>query len=183
MARTTPVHSGYTVVNGSGTGANGDRIDVWVEYKLGTVNTSNNTTPFTAYFYAALNPNYTSSTYNATSGLNSTFTVNGASGTVVSNGPFDFRSSDNLNLLGSYSGNIDNSKKSVNIVGNFTTTSTFISGGSISTTVDLPTVQSGLVYIDNGTSLDAYQVFIDNGSSWDQYIPYIDNGSGWDSCG
>lgn len=39
---------------------------------------------------------------------------------------------------------------------------------------------AGLVYIDNGTSFDAYQVHIDNGSSWDLYMPYIDNGSGWD---
>lgn len=38
----------------------------------------------------------------------------------------------------------------------------------------------GLVYIDNGSGWDAYQVYIDNGSSWDRYIPYIDNGSGWD---
>ena len=35
----------------------------------------------------------------------------------------------------------------------------------------------GLVYIDNGTSVEAYQVFIDNGSGWDQYAPHIDNGS------
>lgn len=40
----------------------------------------------------------------------------------------------------------------------------------------------GLVWIDNGSTFEAYQVFIDNGSSWDQYIPYIDNGSGWDEC-
>lgn len=43
-----------------------------------------------------------------------------------------------------------------------------------------PTTGQGLVYIDNGSSWDAYQVYIDNGSSWDRYIPYIDNGSGWD---
>ncbi len=35
----------------------------------------------------------------------------------------------------------------------------------------------GVVYIDNGTSFDAYQVYIDNGTSWDLYIPYIDNGT------
>ena len=40
----------------------------------------------------------------------------------------------------------------------------------------------GLVYIDNGTTVEAYLIYIDNGSSWDQYIPYIDNGSGWDIC-
>ena len=40
----------------------------------------------------------------------------------------------------------------------------------------------GLVYIDNGSGLDAYQCYIDNGSGWDLHIPYIDNGSGWDMC-
>jgi hypothetical protein len=38
----------------------------------------------------------------------------------------------------------------------------------------------GLVYIDNGTGWDAYQVYIDNGTTWDLYVPYIDNGSSWD---
>lgn len=42
--------------------------------------------------------------------------------------------------------------------------------------------RSGLVYIDNGSSIEAYQCFIDNGSGWDQYMPYIDNGSSWDLC-
>ena len=41
---------------------------------------------------------------------------------------------------------------------------------------------AGLIYIDNGTKLEAYQVYIDNGTSWDLYIPYIDNGSSWDMC-
>ena len=45
------------------------------------------------------------------------------------------------------------------------------------------TVNKGLVYIDNGTSFEAYQVYIDNGSGWDLYIPYIDNGSSWDMYG
>ena len=39
---------------------------------------------------------------------------------------------------------------------------------------------AGLVYIDNGSSLDAYQCYIDNGSSWDLCLPYIDTGTGWD---
>lgn len=40
----------------------------------------------------------------------------------------------------------------------------------------------GLVYIDTGTALEAYQVFIDNGTAFEQYIPYIDNGSDWNMC-
>ena len=34
MARTTPVHSGYSIINGAGTGPNGNRIDVWIEYAV-----------------------------------------------------------------------------------------------------------------------------------------------------
>ena len=39
---------------------------------------------------------------------------------------------------------------------------------------------SGVVYIDNGTTLEPYLVYIDNGTSWDLYLAYIDNGSSWD---
>lgn len=48
--------------------------------------------------------------------------------------------------------------------------------------ISFTTKASGLVYIDNGTKLEAHHVFIDNGSEWEHYIPYIDNGSGWDAC-
>lgn len=40
---------------------------------------------------------------------------------------------------------------------------------------------SGVVYIDNGTTLEPYLVYIDNGTSWDLYLAYIDNGSSWDT--
>lgn len=51
-----------------------------------------------------------------------------------------------------------------------------------SKTIQLTSIDNGLVYIDNGTTFEAYQCFIDNGTSWDKCIPYIDNGSGWDVC-
>lgn len=38
----------------------------------------------------------------------------------------------------------------------------------------------GVVYIDNGSGLEAYQAYIDNGTGWDLCIPHIDNGTGWD---
>ena len=41
---------------------------------------------------------------------------------------------------------------------------------------------SGLVYIDNGTAVEAFEAYIDNGTSWDRVIPYIDNGASWDLC-
>ena len=39
---------------------------------------------------------------------------------------------------------------------------------------------SGVVYIDNGTTLEPYLAYIDNGTSWDLYLAYIDDGSSWD---
>lgn len=54
---------------------------------------------------------------------------------------------------------------------------------SLSGTMNLTKINRGLIYIDNGSKLEAYQVFIDNGTSWDQYIPHIDNGSSWDQYG
>lgn len=40
----------------------------------------------------------------------------------------------------------------------------------------------GVVYIDNGTTIEKYLVYVDNGSSWDQYVPYVDDGSSWHIC-
>lgn len=142
MARTTPVHSGYTILSGAGTGTNGSRIDVWAEYKLGASDAAANTTPITLYFYAALAKGNTSST-KYSSGLNSTLTVDGKAGTRVTNGSYDFTNTATLNLLGSFSGNIAhnaNGAKTVTITGSFTTKSSYISGGTLSATVTLPTI-------------------------------------------
>lgn len=51
---------------------------------------------------------------------------------------------------------------------------------SSSATYQLPHVDQGIVYIDNGSSIDKYQAYVDNGTGWDLCIPYTDNGSGWD---
>ena len=40
----------------------------------------------------------------------------------------------------------------------------------------------GLIYIDTGSGLEAYQCYIDNGTGWDLYLPYVDTGTGWDQC-
>ena len=39
---------------------------------------------------------------------------------------------------------------------------------------------SGVVYIDNGTTLESYLAYIDNGTSWDLYLAYVDNGIDWE---
>lgn len=142
MARQTPVNAGFTIVNGSGTGANGDRIDVWAEYLLGQQNIPENYTPITVYFYAALNPAYHSTTaYDR--GLDSALKVDGNGGTGVSNGAYSFETAERINALGSFSGHIaheDDGRKTVTIQGSFTTQSSYISGGFVSAEVALPDI-------------------------------------------
>lgn len=143
MARTTPAHSGYKIQNGVGTGENGKRIDVWVEYSIGAYNIEKNTTPFTAYFYAALNPSYSSET-SYSSGLNSAFSVDGGVVSTIKDGPYDFRSTSKLNLLGSYSGDVahnNDGTRQIKISGSFTTNSSYITGGNVEEfTITLPTI-------------------------------------------
>ena len=142
MARTTPVHGGYTIIAGVGTGSNGGRIDVWAEYKLGAQSVAGNYTPIEVYFYAALNPSYSSST-SYYQGLNASLKVDGVAGDGVSNGAYDFTSSNKVNWLGSYSGNIAHNAdgtKTISISGSFTTASSYISGGSVSASLTLPTI-------------------------------------------
>lgn len=38
---------------------------------------------------------------------------------------------------------------------------------------------SGVIYIDNGTTLEPYLAYIDNGTDWDLYLAYIDDGTKW----
>lgn len=39
---------------------------------------------------------------------------------------------------------------------------------------------SGVIYIDNGTTLEPYLAYIDNGTEWELYLAYVDNGTKWD---
>lgn len=39
---------------------------------------------------------------------------------------------------------------------------------------------SGVVYIDNGTTLEPHLIYIDDGANWNLYLAYVDNGTGWD---
>ena len=142
MGRTTPIHAGFMIANGSGTGINGSRIDVWVEYQWGAPDVAANTTPFEAYFYTALRAGQTSSTQ-MTYGLHSQFSIGGVSGTGVSSGGYNFTSPDNIHLLGSWSETVSHNydgTKSLDIAGSFTTLSEYISGGNVAVTVVLPAI-------------------------------------------
>lgn len=140
--RSTPINSGYTIINGSSIGKNDDRFDVWAEYKVTAQSIANNTSTVNAYFYAALKSGESSDT-RLNHGLNSEFSVGGKSGTIVTDGAYDFRSPSDINVLGSFSGSIAhnaNGTKSITISGKFETESEWISGGTLSKMIALPAI-------------------------------------------
>ena len=144
MARTTPVHTGYSIANGIGTGLNGCCIHVWVEYKFGEPNDQTNTVPLTLYFYTALDPDYTSSV--SGTGLDSSLKVGTVQATGVKNGEYNFSSVSNVHLLGSYQGDLiygEDGTGKVTVNGSFTTTSTYISGGTLQAVLILPSNTRG----------------------------------------
>lgn len=139
MARTTPVNAGYTIINGTGTGSNGNRIDVWLEYKVTSQSVVDNTSQITAVFYAALRSGYASQTWGS-SGRSSTVTIDGSAASF--SGGYDFRTTA-VNALGSQTRTIAHSadgSRQITLSGSFTTRSTYISGGSVSGTIALPTI-------------------------------------------
>lgn len=64
--------------------------------------------------------------------------------------------------------------------GDTTTASTLITVSATSNHTVTLAYNAGLVYIDNGGSLEAYQAYIDNGKDWELYMPYIDNGASFE---
>lgn len=140
MARTTPVNSGYMIINGAGTGPNGSRIDVWIEYKVTDQSIENNTSTIRAYLYAARKSDASSNTWGS-NGRQGTVTIDSNQSTV-STGGYDFRDT-TARLMASHERTVthnDDGTKQINISGAFTTSSSWISGGSVSGTVTLSTI-------------------------------------------
>lgn len=168
MARTTPVHSGYTILNGAGTGPNGDRIDVWIEYIEQSQDVATNRTRIIAYFYTARRSGQSSDTWGS-NGCTSLFSVNGVSGTnLKNNGSYDFRGTTPI-LLGSFDGWIahnEDGTKSIIMAGSFTTKSDWITGGSVSKSVVLPTINRGLVRVRVGGTWRTGLAYVRVSGSW-----------------
>lgn len=140
MPRTMPVHAGYHIINGAGAGPQGGRLQVWIEYSPIKTDVAGNRTWLAAYFYAALDPNYTANVGDS-AGLNVTFTVDGISAPAAVNNAYDFTDANVNNLLGSFEGWVshdDTGEKTVTLAGSFTTSSSAITGGSVSGEGELP---------------------------------------------
>lgn len=147
MAVQIPVSRGYSVVYGSGTGQNGGRINVWLEYFVERQDVIQNKSRFVFNLYAALKETAQSQTSGA-DGLYSTFVVNGEELVGYENAEYDFRDPDILNDFGGYMLDIPhdaNGEASVSITATFKTKSNYIKGGTVSATIKLPTIQRATI--------------------------------------
>lgn len=146
MARSTPVNAGYTIINGTATGSNGSRVDVWIEYKVITQDILANTSTLRVILYAAAT---FSSTTKYEIAANYGYVGYDNSNKQYLSTTYDF-SGYQINKFGDYTYTIthnNNGTKSVAIQGAFTTRSSYISGGNVSGTVALPTIARATVPI------------------------------------
>lgn len=158
MARTTPVNAGYTIINGTATGSNGYRVDVWLEYKVLSQSILNNTSELHLLLYAAAT--YSSTTKWETPGNYGYVGYDGGNQQYLST-TYDF-SGYAVNKFGDYTYTIahnSNGQKSITAQGAFTTLSSYISGGSASGTVVLPTIARATTLTAQSATLGTEKTF------------------------
>lgn len=144
MAQTTPINTGYTIINGTTSGSNGSKVNTWIEYKVTAQSTVNNTSTLDVYLYSQ-----------ATTSLSTIWERSGNYGyvqvdsgtkqyTTLSNG-YNFQNK-HLNTFAHHTFTINHNSdgtKTITLKGAWdkgSSTSTYITGGSVSGSVTLPQI-------------------------------------------
>jgi len=140
MARTTPVNSGYTIINGTATGSNASHVDCWLEYKITSQDVTNNFSVIDVYLYSASTD---SSSTKWTTAENFGYVGYNNGNKAYRSTTYDF-SNKKVNCFGhssfSVSHNADGTK-TITLQGAWSTShSSYISGGSVSASVTLTTI-------------------------------------------
>lgn len=139
MARTTPVNSGYTIINGTAEGTNQAYVDCWLEYMVISQSVIDNTSTVRVLLYAVCNK---SSTTRWSPAEEFGYVGYDGGNQQYRNTTYDF-SGNQINCFGDYTFTIDHNDdgtRAVVLEGSWSTHSTYISGGSASGEVALPTI-------------------------------------------
>lgn len=140
MARTTPVNSGYSIINGNATGSNAAYVDVWLEWKQLSKNTSGNTSQVRVLLYAACTK---SSSTSWSAAENFGYVGYNGGNRQYRSTTYNF-ANNAVNCFGDYTFTIahdSDGTKSITLEGAWSTShSTYISGGSVSGKVTLDTI-------------------------------------------
>ena len=181
MARTTPVNSGYTIINGTTQGTNGSKVDTWIEYKVLAQSVQNNTSQVRVVLYSQ--STVSSSTRWDVAENFGYVGYNNANKQYLST-TYDF-SNNKINKFGDYTFTISHNAdgtKTITLQGAWSTShSTYISGGNVSASVTLPAIPRYATVNQNLTAKTETSATI----RWtsDKVVDYIwystNNGSTW----
>ncbi len=165
---------------GTATGSNADHVDVWIEWQEGTIDYANNRSYVYAWFYAQTKSTASSSTYDNNGG-NSNFYVNSTRVGGIVNGKIDFRSASPYNrprnVLGTWEDWVThdpNGNATVTFSGNFSLSSSYISGGNATGMAGLKTIFTG---VSAPSNLRYDQNIFENNLTfyWDPGAPGVNN--------
>ena len=140
MARTTPVNSGYSIINGTTTGTNGGTTDTWIEWKVTGTSIANNTSTVRAILYSQNTAGKTSS-YDGTAQYGWVSYDNGTKQWLTIDG-YDY-ANQHINKFADHTWTITHNSdgtKTISLQGQFTTRSSWITGGSVNGNVTLPRI-------------------------------------------
>ena len=142
-ANTIPYNTGYTAIMGTTTGNNGYRTDTWVEYKVTGQNEVNNTSTVKVYLYSQAQ--WDSGTVHESTGKYGYVQIDSNKQEYTMTGGYNFHNQ-RLNKFAEYTfeniAHNSDGTKTVTISGAWSDPgwTTWISGGSASGTVTLPTI-------------------------------------------
>lgn len=144
MAQTTPINTGYTIINGTTSGSNGSKVNTWIEWKVTAQSTVNNTSTLDVYLYSQ-----------ATTSLSTIWERSGNYGYVqVDSGTKQYTNLPNgynfqnkhLNTFAHHTFTINHNSdgtKTLTLNGAWdkgSSTSTYITGGTVSGQITLPQI-------------------------------------------
>lgn len=142
MAVSTPVNSGYTIINGSTTGSNGSKVNTWVEYKVLSQSIANNQSTVRVVLYSQAT--FDSSTAHTVTRQFGYVQVGSDQQYYTMTGGYDFDNK-KLNKFADHTFTVSHNAdgtKTVTIKGAWSDSgwSSYITGGSASASVSLPTI-------------------------------------------
>lgn len=140
MARTTPVNEGYSIILGTTSGTNGGTTDTWIEWKVTSQSVANNTSTIRAILYSQNTAGKTSS-YDGTAQYGWVSYDNGTKQWLTIDG-YDY-ANQHINKFADHTWTITHNSdgtKTISLQGQFTTRSSWITGGSVNGNVTLPRI-------------------------------------------
>lgn len=154
MAVSTPVNTGYTIINGTTTGSNGSKVNTWIEYKVTSQDVVANTSTIRVILYSQAT--WDSGTGHEVTKEYGYVNIDSSQQKYSMTGGYDFGNK-KLNKFADHTFTVTHGtdgKKTVTIGGAWSDNwSRYISGGSVSASVTLPQIARASTISNLSTTL------------------------------